>query len=493
MQEGGPLAASTAAPKRGSVSPTGVTASFVRWLIEQARAPLPDSLAHECRRTLLNVLGVAVGAARHPGIGALVRAAERLEGLGTVPLPGRNEHLGPGWTAQVVGTAAHLEDFDDTHLATVIHPGAVTLAVLWCLAGEHTGRLADGRATDAQAAASGRRQLAAAVCGIEAQLRVGMAMTPQHYDAGWHITGTCGVIGAAVTAGLLLDLDESELASAIGAAASMTLGQREGFGTMVKPFHAGKAAANGVLAARLAAGGFTASQRVLEAPRGYFGVLAGGAWDESWFGDDVAGPTWLLRENTYKPFPCGIVGHPAIEAALGLREDIADVEDVESVDVICNPLVPELMGKLDPRTGLEAKFSTAHLVAAALVDGRLGVEQVSDDRAVAADVVDVRRRVRLVPDAEVGREGATVVVTLTDRSTRSSTVALATGSVARPLDDTDLEEKFQALSEPIIGTERTVRAIDAVWGLGLTTDMHAVVAACAATQFRDPVMASRRS
>lgn len=475
----------------------GSTAALVRWLSQAARAPLPDSVLSECRRTLLNVLGVTIGAAHHPAVDALVRTAFRLQGAGTVPLPGREEALTPRWAAQAVGTAAHLEDFDDTHLATVIHPGGVTLAALWSLTADSS--LPEG-ASAGPSAARGRRQLAAAACGIEAQLRIGMAMTPQHYDAGWHITGTCGVIGAAVTAGLLLDAGTAELSAAIAAAASMTLGHREAFGTPVKPLHVGKAAANGLLAAQLAIEDFTASKQVLEAPRGYFGVLSGGVWDAAWLRGDTERPTWLLEENSYKPFPCGIVGHPAIEAALAVRGDLSvgNLQDVESVEVACNPLVPELMGKLEPATGLAAKFSTTYLVAVALLDGRVGIDQVSDARVQAPDVAALRRRVRLVPDEAVGRECATVVVTLADGSVRTSTVSDVIGSVDRPLDDRALDDKFRALSEPVIGAEHANQVIEAVRELGSSTELGDVIAVCRAAPRRSArpignVAASRRS
>ncbi len=176
-----------------------------------------------------------------PAVTSLLRAAAEQGSSGQVLVPGVARTLDPYWAALVIGTAAHLDDFDDTHLATVIHPGACALATVVSLAPE-TGP-------------SGAAFLAAFAVGCEAQLRIGNAISPAHYDHGWHITGTCGVFGAAVAASALLGLDADGAGRALALAGTMTAGHREAFGSMTKPLHAGKAAANGILAARLAATG----------------------------------------------------------------------------------------------------------------------------------------------------------------------------------------------------------------------------------------------
>src|SRR3984957_14483386 len=238
-----------------------VTEEFCAAMLAAARGRLATAAAPGAGRSLLNVLGTAVSAAGSDAVRVLLAAADEAGGAGPVTVPGLARTLDPYWAALVIGTAAHLDDFDDTHLATVIHPGASALAAVASLVPE--------------TAPSGAAFLGAFTAGCEAQLRIGCAVSPAHYDHGWHITGTCGVFGAAVAASALLGCDAGTTARALSLAATMTAGHREAFGTMTKPLHAGKAAANGVLAARLAAAGLAGPADPL-GPDGVLEVLAAG-------------------------------------------------------------------------------------------------------------------------------------------------------------------------------------------------------------------------
>jgi len=394
------------------------------------RAALPGDVRDAAVRSLLNVIGTAIGASDDEAVRLAVAHGHAHGGEGTVPLLGRSELLDPLNAALVIGLAAHLDDFDDTHLATVIHPGAATLGAL--VAMWHDRR------------PSGEEALRAFALGCEAQLRVGVAMSPAHYDAGWHITGTCGTIGAAVTAGLLLGLDRAQLTDAIAIAASQTLGLRDAFGTMTKPFHPGRAASNGVLAARLAQVGFTGANDVLEHRQGFFKVLSDeldptrvvGEW----------GTRWELLQNTFKPYPCGIVIHPVIDAAIDLHAQLHELGEVVTVEVRCNPLVVELTGRTEPQDGLEARFSAVHGVAVGLLYGAAGLTEFSDAHATAPAVVALRRRIRLVPDETMPRDAASIEVR-TDTDARTSMVEHARGSLARPLTDHELAAKATDLIE----------------------------------------------
>jgi 2-methylcitrate dehydratase PrpD len=234
---------------------------------------------------------------------------------------------------------------------------------------------------------TGRAALSAFALGCEAQLRVGVSISPEHYDRGWHITGTCGVVGCATTAALLLGLNEAQPTQAVAIAASMFVGQREAFGTMTKPYHPGKAAANGIAAARLALAGQQAAGDIFEAAGGYSHSMSTRVDFEQMNG--AFGERWELLFNTYKPYPCGIVAHPAIDAGLALAPRIDNAEDIETITLRCHPLVPELMGNPQPKDGLQARFSAIHGVAA-LCDKRVGLAQYEDARVVQDDVRRVR-------------------------------------------------------------------------------------------------------
>jgi 2-methylcitrate dehydratase PrpD len=425
--------------------------AFVERLLDAGRY-LPAAVAHETRRALLNVVGTAVGASQTAAVDAVVSAGAREGGRPASVPPGRTQHLDRYWAAAATGLAAHLDDFDDTHLETVIHPAAPVLGVLWGAAASSGG---------GGPAVPGARLLQAAAAGMEAELRLGMAMTPWHYEQGWHITGTCGVAGAAVAAAVLRGLDAGATLRALGAAASMTLGHREGFGTMVKPLHAGQAAANGLLAADLAAAGILTAPAELEAPGGYLAALSG-QWDASWLAPD----RWLLLGNSYKPFPCGVVAHPAIEAAAGLSAVLAGgAAEVSEIEVVCHPLVPELMGKPEPGSGLEGRFSAVHAVAVAVLDGTAGLAQFTDERVTDPGVAALRRKVVLRPDASCARQAAIVRARLASGRVEEVVVEHVASSRERPLTDGQLAQKFTDLVEPVL-PGAAGPALRALWSLG---------------------------
>jgi 2-methylcitrate dehydratase PrpD len=415
-------------------APSGVAAAFAHELVRAAAEPLAPEIRREAERSLLNVLGLAVGASRHEGVEAILATARELGGTPTARIPGRTERADAHFAALATGFAAHVDDFDDTHLATVIHPAAAVLAVLVALA--------------PATAASGSRALKAFALGCEAQLRLGVAISPEHYDRGWHITGTCGVVGAAVAAALLLEYDEGRLAQAIRLASTMALGHREAFGTMTKPFHPGKAAANGIDAALLAGTQIDAPDTILEAPGGFADALS----TRSEFGPLLAdvGARWELAANTYKPYPCGIVAHPSIDAALALAPSVR-VDTIAAVRLRVHPLVPELMGNPGPIDGLQARFSAIHGVAAALCDGRVGLAQYETERVRRDDVRAVRAKTTLLADPAIARDEAFLEIEGTDGTVLREHVAHARGSLARPLTDEELVEKVRLLVEPVLG------------------------------------------
>jgi 2-methylcitrate dehydratase PrpD len=455
-----------------------VSAEFCSRVLAAAAKPLPAPVADAARRSLFNVLGTAVGASRTAAVEAVLAtaAAERI--TGAVAVPGRAETLNSHWGALAAGVAAHLDDFDDTHLPTVIHPGAAVMATLLGLQPE--------------ADADGARFLVAFAFGCEAQLRIGNAISPSHYDRGWHITGTCGVFGAAVAAALLLGLDATGLERALSMASFMVLGHREGFGSMTKSFHPGKAAANGILAARLARAGLAGTSDPL-GPDGVLSVLADTVdWaalaDDSWSSSRSSGPpvrSWELELNTFKPYPCGIVAHPVIDAAVDAAARIDDAAAITGVSVTCNPLVPELMGRRQPADGLQARFSAHHAAAAGLLDGSAGLAQFLDDRVNAGDARRLRSLITLVPDPSCARDEATMRVEFPDGDPVVVHVAHARGSLERPLTDDELFAKVNRLVAPVLGDPAAGVIRRAVDELAEAPDLDGVLASIRPQQRSD--------
>ena len=442
-------------------------------MLAAARGRLAPAVARAAGRSLLNVLGTAVSAAGSDAVRVLLAAAAEAGGAGPVTVPGLARTLDPYWAALVIGTAAHLDDFDDTHLATVIHPGASALAAVASLVPE--------------TAPSGAAFLGAFTAGCEAQLRIGCAVSPAHYDHGWHITGTCGVFGAAVAASALLGCDAGTTARALSLAATMTAGHREAFGTMTKPLHAGKAAANGVLAARLAAAGLAGPADPL-GPDGVLEVLAAGVDRDALGLGWPAGHRWELELNTFKTYPCGVVAHPAMDAAIIASARIAELAgraEISAVTLRCNPLVPELMGLEQPDDGLRSRFSARHGVAVGLLYGRAGLAEFSDTTATAPDVARLRALITLDADPAVARDAAVLRVSLRPAAQGSAgewppvevTVEHTRGSAARPLTDDELLGKVRALFGPVLGEHAADRARDAIGKLPAAADTSALLAA----------------
>jgi 2-methylcitrate dehydratase PrpD len=427
---------------------SSVTTGFCAAMLDAATGPLPPDVSRAARRTLLNVIGTAASAVTSPAVTVLLAAAAQQGSAGDVPVPGLARTLDPYWGALVTGTAAHLDDFDDTHLATVIHPGAAALATVLSLAPE--------------TAPSGAAFLGAFAVGCEAQLRIGNAISPAHYDQGWHITGTCGVFGAAAAASALLGLDAEAAGRALSLAATMTLGHREAFGSMTKPLHAGKAAANGVLAARLAAAGLGGPPDPL-GPGGVLEALAA-AVDR-----DALSRGWELELNTFKTYPCGVVAHPAMDAAIAVSDQV-DPATITAITLRCHPLVPELMGTVQPEDGLRSRFSARHGVAVGLLFGQAGLAEFSDAVATAPEVARLRGLITLDPDPAMARDAADLRI-----ETGSGWVEAHTehtrGSAARPLTDSELRDKVRALTDPVLGDGAADRIREAVDNLPTASDV----------------------
>src|SRR4051812_17999383 len=417
-----------------------------------------DAVDHEAHRTFLNWVGCAVGTARHESAEAALAGMRELQPAPQASILGRADRVDMASAALVNGISSHTFDFDDTHLKTIIHPAGPVASALLALA-EVTG-------------ASGREVIDALVLGIDVACRMGNALYPEHYDRGWHITGSTGTLGAAAACARLLKLDVPHTAWALGIAASQPVGMREQFGTMTKPFHPGAAARAGLMSALLAKNGFTASPKALEAPRGFAQVVST-KYDWSELTDDL-GRRFEISCNTYKPFACGIVIHPTIDAATQLRAQGVKPADVERVELKVHSLVLELTGKKEPQDGLQGKFSVYHGFAAGLTFGRAGEGEYDDDIVCRDDMVALRRKVVATVDDSIDEASADVTAVMKDGSRKHVFVEHAIGSLERPMSDADLERKFHSLADGVIGEKKTLALIEACWNVSGAADARAI-------------------
>lgn len=419
-----------------------------------------DAVDHEAHRTFMNWLGCAVGAAHHEAADAALAAVNLLQPAPQASVLGRSEKVDMASAALVNGITSHLFDFDDTHLRTIIHPAGPVASAVLALA-EKLG-------------SSGREVIDALVLGIDVACRVGNAMYPDHYDRGWHITGSTGTLGAAAACARLLKLDVEKTAMALGIAASQPIGMREQFGTMTKPFHPGGAARAGLMSALLASQGFTASPKALEAPRGMMQTISTkNDWTEI---TAELGQRFEISFNTYKPFACGIVIHPSIDACAQLRKQGVTPEQIERIELKVHSLVLELTGKKEPQDGLQAKFSVYHGCAAGLTFGFAAEDEFSDAVVSRPDMVALRRKVVATVDDSIDEASADVTAVLLDGRRVHVFVEHAIGSLQNPMSDTQLEAKFDGLAAPILGAGRTSELINACWAIGAAADVNVVMA-----------------
>ena len=416
---------------------------------------ISESTRKAAVRSLYNYIGCAIGGSNHPTVAKAHKALEPLFGRPTSTLLGTSSQCDLQHAALLNGIASHVHDYDDTHLATIIHPaGPVASAIL--------------SYAEYQGSVTGEELILALVAGIEASCKVGLAVWPEHYDIGWHITSTTGSIGAAVGVGRLMKLSEAQMAHAIGIAAVQVTGLREMFGSDTKSFHPGRAASNGIVAALLARQNYTSSEQALEAKRGWANVVAGGGTPKL---DELLnglGETWEIETNSFKPFPCGIVCHPAIDAAIRCRVELTqthklDPRDIKKVSLRVHPLVVELTSKKEPRDGLEAKFSVYHGCAVGLLYGKAGPAEYADEVVASTEVVSVRDRVSIEADSSLAADEAYLSLEHSAGTKLEKHVDHAVGSLQVPMTDEQLTGKFVDQVSLVIGRDAATRWSEMAW------------------------------
>ena len=433
-----------------------ITRTLAQFVATHPSRGWSDAVDHEAHRTFMNWLGCAVGAAHHESADAALAAVNMLQPAAQASVLGRSEKVDMASAALINGITSHTFDFDDTHLKTIIHPAGPVASAVLALA-EHTG-------------STGRELIDALVLGIDVACRVGNAMYPDHYDRGWHITGSTGTLGAAAACARLLKLDAQKTTMTLGIAASQPIGMREQFGTMTKPFHPGAAARAGLMSALLASQGFTSSARALEAPRGMMQTVSTkNDWNEI---TGELGQRFEISFNSYKPFACGIVIHPSIDACAQLRGQGVATEQIERIELKVHSLVLELTGNKEPADGLQAKFSVYHGCAAGLTFGRAAEDEFSDQVVNRADMVALRRKVVATIDDSIDEASVDVTAVLNNGRRVHVFVEHAIGSLQNPMTDANLEAKFHGLSDAVLGAAKTAELVKACWAIGDAADVR---------------------
>lgn len=404
----------------------------------------PEARSH-AKQAIRDYVGVAVYGAHHEVGDRIAGYVERCHDGDEASVFARGA-ASPAGAALANGTFGHAIDYDDTFESIVLHPTSPVFPAA----------LAVGEATDAD----GADVLAGYVVGCEAAFRVGHSTYPEHYENGWHSTGTAGSFGAAAAAASVLGLDEETTAQALGVVASGSSSLKKNFGTMTKPLHAGHAAEQGVRAALLAAEGFTADDAILDDDIGYGEVMTpGDAYDPSEITDDLGG-TWAVRDIGYKPYPSGVITHAAMEALRELIvEEGLEIDDVARVGVALDDAASEMLHHERPGDALQAKFSIEFCLAAVLLAEDPGVQEFSDEYVASEAVQETIPLVEREFEENLfgGRfagYGARVTVETRDGKEHVAEMREAPGSPSNPVSDERLRAKFLSCVEARFEHER---------------------------------------
>jgi 2-methylcitrate dehydratase PrpD len=444
-----------------------VTTEIAAYAAHARFVDLPETVRREARRSLFNIIGCTLGGARHSGIESVEQALGAFTGAPVATLIGRGRKADPLHATLINCLASSIYSFDDTHEQAVVHPSGPVASAAMAVA--ELNKI------------SGEDLLLGFALGVEITCRLCKALTipPAKGSMAWSGTGITGGIGAAIAAGRMLGFDMSTMRTAIGIALSQAAGFRAMHGSLVTPLMPAQAGQTGLRAALLARSGYTASAAALEGRYGYLSVFSEAPDLEALTG--ALGTRWEILRNTYKPYPCGIVIHPIIDACLELRETHRlDAETIQAVDIQASPGAMALCNNRDPKDELQAHVSLHHWTAVAFIRGTARIQDMDTNTAVHDPaLMAFQHRVQATLDPTLGGDAAVVTITLRDGTRHTCRIDHGIGSASRPMTDAQLEVKFAGMAEPVIGKERTGALMQQAWDVETLADAGDLVRAAA--------------
>jgi 2-methylcitrate dehydratase PrpD len=435
----------------------GITETLAQYVATARWEDIPPEVRHQAKRSFMNLFAVALAGCRTEPVEIALGSLAEFSGGRQATVIGRAERIDALSAAFLNAASANVHDFCDTHLRTVIHPTAPVAPALLALA--ELRRV------------SGPDLLLAFILGNEVQARIGLAISPEHYDKGWHITSTCGVFGAAAGAGKLLEFTAQQLVSALGTASTQSSGLCECLGMPAKSVSVGNAARNGLWSALLAEKGFGGPAEPLAGRQGFYNAM-GDTPDLSKVTDGL-GQSFEIMATSYKPYPCGFVIHPVLDCVLDWRRDHPNAE-VTRVVVRGNPLLAVRTDRPDVSTGRESQVSVQHAVAAALVTGKAGLDQFTDACVRDPGVLALRSKIEVTRDSALSTIAAAVDITTADGKIHQLSQSAARGSDVNPMSDTDLEDKLRTTAHGWNPHYDTAPLIDAIWALDTSADVSSL-------------------
>jgi 2-methylcitrate dehydratase PrpD len=418
------------------MSKAGITRRLAEFVEKTRISHIPGPVVQKAEQLITDFLGVTTAGAVEPPSQIIQGFIREQDAAGKSTIIGTSLRSQSTWAALANGIAGHALDFDDTSQPMYGHP---TVPVL-------PAALAMGEAQNV----TGPALLESYIVGLEVTVKLSYGMNPAHYEHGWHSTCTLGSIGSAVAVAKLLGLKGEKLRNALALAASQAGGLQQNFGTMTKPFHAGRAAENGVLAAILAQKGWTGDQNIMESPLGFFHIFCGpGQYDAERVVHQLGNPYDIEKPGIIlKKFPSCAFSHPAVDAALIIAEDPQyDPSGVERVEGQIHGLADQILIHRNPQTGLEAKFSLEACIAAALLDGHVSSQSFTDEKVKSPDMRKMierveRKVVRMDGGTPRGFGPAKVKAFLKGGGVLEAMVENAKGNPENPMSLQEIEAKY---------------------------------------------------
>ncbi len=451
------------------ISDSNPTLALAEYVVAARAADLPENVERQAVRTFLNIVGCALGGARHESVETAVRALLKYSGPPDATLIGRGQRCDIFLASLLNAMSSSVYSFDDTHAQAVVHPGgAVAMAML---------ALAEVRPV------KGADFLLAFALGTEVVCRISKAISvaPARTKAGWIQTGVTAGLGAAVGVGKLLGLNAQRLSWAMGIAACQAGGMRALTRSMCFSFMAGQAAQAGLRAALMSEQDFTSGADVLGAKSGFAELYS----DEANLAvlTDGLGSKFEILDNTFKPYPCGVVIHPVIDACLELGSQHAiDIQTIKRVSIKVNPTAMSVADIRHPQDSFEGQMSLQHWAAAALVDNAAGIAQSRVDKLRQPSIVALRGKIDLVKDAAMARDASEVTISFESGNVMAHRVEHCRGGAARPMTDDELERKFRDQAREALPAASIDALLEACRTLSQLDDMGEIARAAAGAE-----------
>jgi len=440
-----------------------IAEQFADYIYHTSYDDIPKDIQRFAKLCILDWIGVTLGGSKEPVSDILLSLIDIMGGNPHATIIGKRVKTNALFAALINGTMSHALDFDDTHKGAGIHP-SVCLAPAAVAVAEYKK-------------ASGKDLITAFIIGFEVAARIGIAAGQTHYEDGWHATATIGRFSAMASAAKLMGLSPEQIVNAFGITGTQVSGLREVFGTMSKPFHAGKAAMDGILSIALARRNFDSSHEIFEGRFGLKTVFS----PKSEYNDMLTGlgKQFHIQDIAFKPYASALATHSTIQTIEAMRkEENINGADVEEIQIEFGPLPFSVVNRKNPQKVLEGKFSVQHCAAIALIRGRVGRDMFNSTELNDPQIMAMRDRINVLLNPELTRFETIVTVKTKQGNTLKEFIKESKGSPGVPLTFPEMKEKFIDLATSVIPTENAEKIIEKIGRLQEIEDVNEIISLC---------------